>query len=114
MKIRTATTAGVTVCHIEGNLEYLTVPDLRPLLAELPAGRGLVFEMSGVAFVDSAGIGALVGAVRRARQAGADAVLCSPRPSVQRALTLVGLHLLVGIYGDEDEAVSALLQPAVA
>lgn len=97
----------VTVCQVVGNLEFATAADFRSALADLGARR-LVLDLSGVAFVDSTGVGALIGSLRRAREQGGDVVLCSPRPSVARVLGLVGVGHLVPITASVDDAVAAL------
>lgn len=102
---------GIFVCRLEGNLESLTVAQFRDALAGLPAASGIVFDMEAVSFIDSAGLGALIGAVRRAREAGGDAVVCRPRPSVNRVLQLVGLPRIVPVTADPEEARRLLQTP---
>lgn len=52
---------------------------------------GVVLDLSGVDFLDSAGIGILVGAYRRARATGKSFRLTGAGPRVQRVLDLSGL-----------------------
>jgi anti-sigma B factor antagonist len=92
------------VCHLQGNLEQLSVPQFREAVAGLPSKKLVIFELSAVPFVDSAGIGALIGAVRRIREFGGDAVLCSPRPSISRVFLLVGLARVVTVAASTSEA----------
>ena len=107
-------TEAAFICHLEGNLENLTVPEFRDALTALPPGASVIFDLAGVSFIDSAGLGALIGAVRRAREAGGDAVVCRPRASVGRVLTLVGLPRIVHLARDLDEAVRHFSSPQVA
>jgi len=85
------------VCHLRGDLEQLTVTQFRERVGLVPPGRPMVLDLSGVPFIGSAGIGALIGTVRRARESGSHVTLCCPRPSVRRALCVVGLFRLVEI-----------------
>ena len=85
------------VCHLTGNLEHLTVVEFRESVAHLGGAKQVIFELSAVPFIDSAGLGALIGAVRRIREQGGDAVVCSVRPSVGRVLDLVGLNRIVAV-----------------
>jgi anti-anti-sigma factor len=105
--------AGV-VCHLTGNLEHLTVVDFRESVAHLCDAKKLIFELSAVPFVDSAGLGALIGAVRRTRELGGEAVVCAARPSVQRVLEMVGLHRVVHVFGSLREAQEYFSGRAVA
>ncbi len=107
------TEAGV-VCHLIGNLEHLSVAQFREAVALLGDRRRVIFEFSAVPFVDSSGLGALIGAVRRTREAHGDAVVCSPRPSVKRVLDMVGLPRVVHVFGTLSDAQSYFTERSVA
>jgi anti-anti-sigma regulatory factor len=64
--------------HATGNLEQFTAGDLRIAVVQISPGQELTFELSGVPVMDSAGLGALIGALPRPRELGAEAVVCSP------------------------------------
>lgn len=104
----------ITICTIDGNLEYSTVATFRGVVASLQPNRPVIFDLSGVPFIDSSGIGALIGAVRRTREIGADAVVCSLRPSVWRVLNIVGLPRVVAVVATREEAVLRCRGAAVA
>jgi anti-anti-sigma factor len=107
------TEAGV-ICHLVGNLEHLSVTQFRDAVAQLRDTRRVIFELSAVPFVDSAGLGALIGSVRRTREVGGDAVVCSARPSVKRVLEMVGLPRIVNVFDTLDEAQAYCLRRFVA
>jgi anti-sigma B factor antagonist len=86
---------GYTVCRPVGELDAFTVSQFRQALAELAAGPRLVIDMSGVPFVDSAGLGALIGGIRRARELGGDVVVVCNRPSLVRTLRTTGFDRIV-------------------
>ncbi len=102
------------VCHLVGNLEQHTAADFREAVAALPGAVRVVFELSAVPFIDSAGLGALIGAVRRLRESGGEVVVCSPRPSVNRVLQLVGLPRVVPVLATLGQATEHLSRAAVA
>jgi anti-sigma B factor antagonist len=104
VQVKCEKTGTAYICHLEGNLENLTVAEFRDALSGLPPAASVIFDMAGVSFIDSAGLGALIGAVRRAREAGGEAVVCRPRASVGRVLTLVGLPRIVHVARDLEEA----------
>jgi anti-anti-sigma factor len=93
------------VCHLEGNLEQASAPQFRDAVAGLPSKKLVIFELSGVPFVDSAGIGALIGAARRIRESGGDVVVRCPRPSISRVFQLVGLGRVVKVASSTSEAI---------
>ena len=61
-----------TVCRPVGELDAYTVGQFRDALGELADAHYLLIDLSAVPFMDSAGLGALIGGIRRAREAGGD------------------------------------------
>ena len=63
----------VTVVHVAGEIDVYTAPLLREVLdKQVAAGRTeLVVDLEKVTFMDSTGLGVLVGRLRRAHGAGA-------------------------------------------
>lgn len=108
MQIVLSEAGSSTVCYIDGNLESGTVPGFRASVAGLRAGHDVVFDLQDVPFVDSAGLGALLGAVRRIRENGGNAVISRPRPSVRRALHLTAIDRNVDVVGTLSAAADQL------
>jgi anti-sigma B factor antagonist len=102
------------VLHVEGTLETENVPGFRAQVAGLRAGANVVFDIRDVPFVDSAGLGALIGAIRRVRENGGDAVICRPRPSVSRVLHLTAIDRSVRVVSRIAEAEEYLLGRPIA
>ena len=101
-------TLGQVMCRLAGELDLYSVPRFRQALADLPSGVRVLIDLSDVSFVDSAGLGALVGSVRRARDLGGDAAVACARPSLTRLLRTIGLDRLVIISEDIEQAMAAL------
>ena len=59
----------------------------------------LAVDVSGVAFIDAAGIGVLVAAANRARQAGGGLTLLAPSPQVRRLLDVLHLDAVLPAAG---------------
>jgi anti-sigma B factor antagonist len=92
------------VFHWAGILESGTVGQFREAMAQVKLDQPVIFWLEAVPFVDSAGIGALIGAIRRVREMGGDAAVCAPRPSVGKVLQIVGLARLVNVFDTLEEA----------
>lgn len=105
---------GTAVCRLEGELDVLSVPEFRRALSVIGPGCRVVFDLQAVGFIDSAGLGALIGGVRRARELHGDAVVCRARASVSRVFNMVGLHRIVHLADDRAEAVRYLLAGGLA
>jgi anti-sigma B factor antagonist len=77
MRFEIKTTSGVTHLAIEGELDAVTVSDLRPDLEKLVKGRPTLVEvdLSTLRMVDSSGVGALVSLYKRVRAQGGSVVI---------------------------------------
>ncbi|MBP2228767.1 anti-sigma B factor antagonist [Azospirillum agricola] len=74
-------------------------------LAEEP-GR-VVFDFSGVTFLDSSGLGALVSVVKRVNH-HCKPVLCGLQPAVRTMFALTRMDKVLQVRGTVDEAVASL------
>ena len=93
------TAASATVV-IKGEVDLDSAPELLTLgsshLAE-PAVQALVLDLSGVTFMDSSTVGALVALRNRARQSQKAFQVRRPSESVNRLLKLTGLDQIFDI-----------------
>ncbi|HEX9681871.1 MAG TPA: STAS domain-containing protein [Acidimicrobiales bacterium] len=97
-----------TICRPAGELDAFTVGQLRERVAELEGVTRLVLDLSGVPFMDSAGLGALIGTIRSTRDAGGQVVVVAPHDDVRRLLHTAGFDRIVTVTGDVDTAVAEL------
>jgi len=84
---------GVSVLHVRGEIDVATSPGLRNHLNEL-IERGheiIIVNLTEVSFIDSTGLGVLVGSVRRIRAIGGDLRLVVTQPHIIKLLDLTGL-----------------------
>ncbi len=105
---------GYTLCRPVGELDAFTVSQFRQALADLASTSRLVIDMSAVPFLDSAGLGALIGGIRRARELGGDVAVACNRPTLVRLLHTTGFDRIVTVADTVEEAVAALHQPTEA
>jgi anti-sigma B factor antagonist len=97
LDLRVTTTAGSTVVEVGGEIDVASAPQLRHCLHQrIDAGsRQLVVDLRRVSFIDSVGLGVLVGAQRRLLRAGhhdTGMQLVGASGIVLRALRLTGLE----------------------
>ena len=97
-----------TVCRPTGELDAYTVGQFRESLAELASSPRLLIDLSEVPFMDSSGLGALIGGIRRAREAGGDVAVACSRPTLTRLLHTTGFDRIVPVTETVEEAASAL------
>lgn len=112
LDIRIADAGTHVVCQPVGELDAYTVPQFREALAELSSSPRLLIDLSEVPFMDSAGLGALIGGIRRAREAGGEVTVACSRPTLTRLLHTTGFDRIVPVTETVAEAAEALLHPS--
>jgi anti-anti-sigma factor len=82
---------------LDGEIDISTCPAIRRFLMAAISGGDvhLAVDMSGVTFIDASGIGVLVAAANRARQAGGGLSLLAPSPQVRRLLDVLHLDAIL-------------------
>jgi anti-sigma B factor antagonist len=90
--------AGTTI-RPSGELDAATAGMLRMAFTSLPTGPVDV-DLSGVIFIDSAGLGALLWGIRHAGALG-DVELRDPTPAVLRLLRTTGVDRVVPVVTDD-------------
>lgn len=99
-----------TLCRPNGELDAYTVAQFRDSLSELSSDARLLIDLSNVPFMDSAGLGALIGGIRRTREAGGDVAVACSRPTLTRLLHTTGFDRIVPVTETMDDAVAALTE----
>jgi anti-sigma B factor antagonist len=112
LEIQVEDADGYTVCRPVGELDAYTVSSFRDALGRLASSPKLLIDMSEVPFVDSAGLGALIGGIRRTREAGGEVAVCCNRPTLVRLLHTTGFDRIVTVAETIEDAAAALNQPA--
>lgn len=91
--------------------ESLTVNNAQDFRSEitnlLTPGARVVLDMSNLAFIDSSGIGALIGCISKARSLKGDVRISSVTRPVQNLLELVRADRFVQVFDLVDQAVSS-------
>lgn len=97
---------GRTVVELSGELDLFTAPVLRDVLLRL-TGDGkhfLAVEMSGLRFLDSSGLGVLVGATKRAVAGGGGLCLVGAPQRMLKTLTITGLLRVMPAFTSLEDA----------
>jgi anti-sigma B factor antagonist len=92
----------------DGELDAYSVAQFREAFAELADEPRVIVNLSGVQFIDSAGLGALIGGIRRVRESEGRVVIFSDREAITKLLHTTGFDRIVPVKDVYAEAISAL------
>jgi anti-sigma B factor antagonist len=97
------------VLQVAGEVDAYTAPMLRERIRDLGAKDvvHLVADLSAVDFLDSTGLGALVGGLKRLREAGGSLALVITAPRILRLFQITGLTKVLAIHPTVAEAIAA-------
>lgn len=95
-----------TVVDVEGEVDLSTASSLRDRIVELveKGSRQIVINLQGVPFMDSTGLGVLVGSLKRVREREGTLALAGVRRPVHRVLSLTGMDKVFPIHASVAEA----------
>jgi len=111
VKLTVATTErdDVTIVTVSGEVDVYTAPQLRSALEErIAAGHtALIVDLQDVGFLDSTGLGVLVGRVKAVKKVdGWLRVVCT-NERILRLFGITGLDRVIAIHDSIDEALAA-------
>ena len=100
---------GIEVIDIRGEIDMYTAPRLRELLIDLVSKGSyqLVVNLDKVGFLDSTGLGVLVGGLRRVRAHDGSLDLVCTQQRILKIFRITGLTEVFGIYETVDQAIAA-------
>jgi anti-sigma B factor antagonist len=101
---------GRAVLRVEGRLNLVTAPELRAAVERAVAAGTprVVIDLSGVAFIDSSGLGMVIAGLKHARQAGGELRIAAAGEQVRMVLELTKLSRILRPYETVDEALEGL------
>ncbi len=116
LKVSTRQLDGVTILDCSGRLVF---GEEAALLREtvkgvLSASRKIVLNLKSVSYIDSGGLGTLVGLYTSAQHAGAEIKLSNLTERVGQLLQVTKLLTVFDVYSTEDAAVKAFTKAATA
>lgn len=105
-----------TVLEAVGTVDVYTAPCLKAKVQEqLREERvHLVIDLCHVDYLDSTGLGVILGAMKRARAQNGNLVLVASNPKIRRIFEITGLNKIVSVFERLDEAVRFVAGPVVA
>lgn len=97
--------------RVDGELDMHVADEFRRRVDEaLEAGgvRHVVLSLKGVTFVDSSGLGVILGRYKKISAQGGRLLAAHVRPQVAKVFELSGLLSIIKTFGTEAEALNSL------
>lgn len=111
MNISTLIRQGVLIVRVEGELDMHVVDEFRDKVDNALDDSGvkyLLLSLKGVTFIDSSGVGAILGRYKRISASGGKVLAANVRPQVARVFELSGLLTIIKMCASETEALENL------
>lgn len=106
IELDTSHATDAAVVRPRGRLTMVHAADLRQVVSDaVEDGRvRIVVDLGDCEFMDSSGLGAVIGGLKQARQAGGDLRIAALNPQVMTILQLTNLDRVLRPYGSVAEA----------
>ncbi|GAA1953671.1 anti-sigma factor antagonist BldG [Nocardioides panacihumi] len=100
---------GTTVVSVGGEIDVYTAPKLRDKITELVAAgsHDLVVDLEAVEFLDSTGLGVLVGGLKKVRAHDGSLQLVCTQDRLLKIFRITGLAKVFAIHGSAEAAIAA-------
>jgi anti-sigma B factor antagonist len=104
----------VQVVAVAGYVDFDAAPELkRSIVRLMDAGhRDFIVDLTEAGFIDSTGIGVLVGALKRLREAGGSLVVVCPSEDMLKLFRVIGLEDVIPVYRGRENALGAFATAA--
>ena len=109
LSLSTRTEGDRTVVTVGGEIDVYTAPKLREQLIDLVSSGKyhLIVDMENVDFLDSTGLGVLVGGLKRVRAHDGSLDLVCTQERILKIFRITGLTKVFGIHDTVDLAIAA-------
>jgi len=101
----------VLCLRLSGELDHHTAEELRKKAAgtiERHQIRHIVLNLEQLSFMDSSGLGVILGRYKQIKQVHGEMVVCAISPAVQRLFDMSGMFKIIGMEPSEEFALQRL------
>jgi anti-sigma B factor antagonist len=106
LDVATSEMGNASVLSLAGEIDVYTAPRLRQAIIDLvEAGKtNLVIDMEKVDFLDSTGLGVLVGGLKRVKTNDGSLAIVATQDKILKIFDITGLNKVFSIHGSLAEA----------
>lgn len=108
LKIETRMVGGKPVLDLTGEVDSYNSPKLRETMVALieEGNPHLLINMTGVDYIDSTGLGTLVGGLKRASEKNGTIRIVCPNEQIYKVFNITGLVKVFSIFDNEQAALA--------
>ncbi len=109
LDVETGTVGDASLLSLRGEIDVYTAPRLRQAIIDLVEGGAtrIVVDMEKVDFLDSTGLGVLVGGLKRVRVKDGSLSIVTTQDKILKIFDITGLNRVFAIHPSVDVAVAA-------
>ncbi|MFS0554021.1 anti-sigma F factor antagonist [Brevibacillus sp. 179-C9.3 HS] len=111
LRVAMETRQDVLVIRLQGELDHHTAEELRKKADDLlrtPAIRHIVLSLADLTFMDSSGIGVILGRYKQISARSGEMYVCSINPTIYRIFEMSGLFKVIKFRENEADALHVL------
>jgi stage II sporulation protein AA (anti-sigma F factor antagonist) len=101
----------VLIIRLSGELDHHTAEELREKVTdtlEREAIRHIVLNLERLTFMDSSGLGVILGRYKQIKNLGGEMIVCAVSPTVKRLFDMSGLFKIIRLESNEQFALQTL------
>jgi len=117
LNITTESRGDILIARVSGELDIRTVPYFKEKILDKTESSGinnLLLNLKDVSFIDSSGLGAILGRYRYLKKKEGKVLLVSLKPQVKKIFNMAGMLKIMDSYKNEDEAMSGFNEGRIA
>ncbi len=101
---------GVAIVALSGEVDVYTSPRVKQEIVDLlnQGTTRMIIDVTRVEYLDSTGLGVLIGGLKRAREHDGDLRLICDNPRILRIFGITGLTKIFDIHPTEEEGLDSL------
>ena len=111
MQISTEVIDKSLIVTVQGEIDHHTASAIKDKTQRdynISGALNIIFDFTGVSFMDSSGIGMLIGRYKLIEQSGGSVSVCSASDNINRIFSMSGLPKIIKSYKTLDQALKAI------
>jgi anti-sigma B factor antagonist len=110
LKVESREVDGIGIISLDGEVDVYTAPKLKSRLVDLvDEGKyNIIINLQKVEFMDSSGLGVLVGGLKRVKSHQGSIILVCTQENILKIFKITGLVKVFPIFPTEEEALQSV------